>query len=352
MADDPSQAEEPETSGWDAIAATLRRAYGDREPLHLGTLLPYALGGRDPIHGISVYSNVTPTPHWHFVTYGFSELWGKETSDPEVSGYGFELTFRLTRAERDEKPPNWALNFLQNLGRYVFETGNSFGIGHTLPLNGPIELGSRTCIEAVSFFHDPELPLLITPNGRVEFLQIVGLTLDELEAISSWDAAAFLELRKADDSLLLTDLSRKSWLTDSVFAAEVSRRTSHEGSSCDYLALELQCDVTRDPACIRLQSIAVRDLGRRLLGRLPYGRALTLRGANATAEFRPGTKSGLAVEGGVVTITLRGDHLIDLTNTLQPCAGVYPVPGVDHLILQVLRTEIKGQNGSVVETVG
>ena len=38
-------------------------------------------------------------------------------SDPDVSGFGFELTFRVTCKAREAKPPNWALNFLQNLGR-------------------------------------------------------------------------------------------------------------------------------------------------------------------------------------------------------------------------------------------
>src|SRR5262249_29213536 len=152
-------------------------------------------------------------------------------------GFGFELTFRSVCKAKQTKPPNWALNFLQNLGRYVFKTGNPFGVGHTLPLNGPIEQGSSTLIHAASFGPDPHLPAMATPNGRVEFLQVVGLTMDELEAISSWDAAAFLELRSRDDPLLLTDLSRTSWLADPTFAAKVARRSKRDGSSCGWLAL-------------------------------------------------------------------------------------------------------------------
>src|SRR5207244_12502034 len=111
-----------------------------------------------------------------------------------------------------KKPPNWALSFLQNLGRYVFETGNPFGVGHTMPLNGPIRHGSSTLIHAASFALDPQLPPIATRNGRVEFLQVVGLTMDEPEALSSWNAADFLELRSREDPLLLTDLSCQSWL--------------------------------------------------------------------------------------------------------------------------------------------
>jgi suppressor of fused len=338
-------------SGWDAIDAALRPIYGSREPHHVGTVVPYALGGPDPIHGISAYFNFGPVAHWHFVTYGFSELWAKESNDPEVSGFGFELTFRPTCKANAKKPPNWALSFLQNLGRYVFESGNCFGNGHTLPLNGPIEQGSSTLIQAASFAADPQLPTMMTPNGRVEFLQVVGLTMDELDAISSWNAAAFLELRRLDDPLLLTDLSRATWLADSTFAAKVSRQSKKDGSSCGWLALVLECDTKSDPVCLRVQTIAVKSLIRRLLGRLPYGRELTLNDKSATVVFKPGKRAQLKVIEGAVIITLRDDHVAELAKSLQPHAGVYPVPGLKKVILHVLKTEITDRDGKVVEVV-
>jgi hypothetical protein len=317
----------------------------------VGNVIPYRLGGPNPIHGISAYKNAEPCPHWHFVTYGFSELWAKESSDPDVSGFGFELTFRLARNARGRKPPNWAFNFLQNLGRYVFETGNPFGVGHTLPLNGPIEQGSSTLIHAASFAPDPQLPPMTTSNGRVEFLQVVGLTMDELEAISSWNATAFLELRSRDDPFLLTDLSRASWLEDATFAARVARRTRQEGSSCGWLALVLECDTQSDPVYVRIQSIAVAGFSRRLLCRLPYGRELTLNGKDATVVFRPGKQSRLKRTEGALTITLRENHLVELARSLRPHAGLYAVPGLKNVVLQVLPTEIKDRDGRVVDVV-
>src|SRR5437868_6371298 len=127
---------EPSALGWGAINAALAPIYGEGEPpYHYGPVLPAMLGGKDPLQGISIYDHPLPVPHWHFVTYGFSELYEKESDDPEVSGFGFELTFRLARQE--ETPPGWVLNFLQNLGRYVFQTGNAFDIGHYLDCQGP-----------------------------------------------------------------------------------------------------------------------------------------------------------------------------------------------------------------------
>jgi hypothetical protein len=278
-------------------------------------------------------------------------LWAKESGDLGVSGFGFELTFRLTCKSQEEKPPNWALDFLQNLGRYVFETGNPFGVGHTMPLNGPIEVGSSTLIHAATFASDPQLPPMMTPNGRVEFLQIVGLTMDELEAITSWNAEAFLDLRSRDDPFLLTDISRASWLADPRFAAEVARRSELEGSSCGWLALVLECDTESDPVCVRVQSIAVKGLSRRLLGRPPYGRELVLNDKEATVIFKPGKRSQLKLAEGSVTIVLREDHLVEMVRSLQPHAGFYPVPGLKNLVLQVLKTEITDQDGKVVNIV-
>ena len=135
--------EEPRSLGWDAIDNALRPIYGDTEPLHWGTIVSWEMGGPDPIRGISAYRRYEPEPHLHYVTFGFSELYEKESDNPAVSGWGFELTFRLAQDPQTD-PPNWVLSFLQNLGRYVFETGRVFGDGHHMTLNGPIALGSDT----------------------------------------------------------------------------------------------------------------------------------------------------------------------------------------------------------------
>ena len=378
-----------EAPGWDAIDAALLPIYGEREPYHVGAIIPYGLGGPDPIQGISAYKNQMPVPHWHMVTYGFSDLWEKQSGDPDVSGFGFELTFRPTcgssvekppnrawdilRNLRSylvklrnpfgpgrrlplndpsaEKPPNWVLHFLQNLGRYVFESGNPFGPGHTLPLNGPIEQGSSTLIHAISFALDSQLPPIETPNGRVVFLQVVGLTMDELDAISSWNADAFFDLRRLHDPLLLTDLSRQSWLLDAEFAAEVDRRTRQEGSSCGWLNLVLECDTTSNPVSVRVQTIAVEGLRRRLLGRLPYGRELTLNGKDATVLFKPGERSGMTIVEGAIAISLRDVDWVKLTELLQPHVGIVRVPGIEGLSLEVVKTEITDRHGNIVNTV-
>lgn len=116
--------------GWDAISGALGLLYPDQEPRHFGTVVSYQLGGSDPLSGISVYRSEEVRPHWHF----------------DVSGYGFELTFCLACAVDASEPSAWPLNFLQNLARYVFKTGNVFDDGHWMTANGPIALNESTQI--------------------------------------------------------------------------------------------------------------------------------------------------------------------------------------------------------------
>lgn len=80
-------ADEPEAIGWTAIHRALQPLYGDQVPKHYGTVISYALGGNDPLQGISAYRRTGPMPRWHFVTYGFrSEIKDSEGRVVETIG--------------------------------------------------------------------------------------------------------------------------------------------------------------------------------------------------------------------------------------------------------------------------
>lgn len=213
--------------GWKAIDEALKPIYGEQEPLHYGTKQAFVLGGPDPLDGISAYRNDSaPIPHWHFISYGLTELYNKESSDTAISGFGFELTFRLKRdaADNTSEPPSWFFNFLQNFARYVFETGNGFDVGHRMPADLRVALNYPTAIQAVVFAADPQLSEIITPHGRVKFLQVVGVTTDELDLMKQWTSANFLQIMAEDNPLLITDLDRKSLLDHPDKAALVQER--------------------------------------------------------------------------------------------------------------------------------
>ncbi len=200
--------------GWDAIAGSLAQVYGSQEPWHWGTIIGHVLGGPDPIDGISAYqSRASDVAHFHFCSYGFSSLYyDEEAVGKDFSRFGFELTFRLAHKGEGRDDLVWVCSLIQNIGRYVFESGKWFEEHHWMPANGPIKLDSGTDMVGLIFVRDPELPAIDTPHGRVEFLQMVGVTGAELDDIMSkrrtcQEVAA--SLREANP-LLITDLDRRA----------------------------------------------------------------------------------------------------------------------------------------------
>ncbi len=346
--------DEPETAaaGWTAIDATLARLYGDQEPKHYGTLISYSLGGPDPLDGISAYCRSGPIPHWHFVTYGFSDLYEKEGDNPEVSGYGFELTFRLRRSAEEDEPPAWSLNFLQNLARYVFSTGNAFRDGDHLDLNGPIALGKTTDITAIAFALDPELAPLSSPNGRLDFLQVVGLTTDEFRAVRRWNTQSFLALLSKADPLMTTGLDRASLLDDAATAATIVHRSRAEGSSTAHLftdsmtwALEPE-RLGQAGVVVTMGTNAARQVADILPARVPHGRPLSLASEKHAVSFEPSTTpSWSADEKEHLRIRLTADAAATLAESLGEGVGDYAILGLPDLRFHVPPSTIRDLSG-------
>ena len=206
-------ADQDAAPGWDAIDGALAGLYGEQQPMHWGTVIKAMLGGPDPIDGISAYESDAGTPHFHFCSYGFSSLYYDEAAvGKDFSRFGFELTFRLARQGETRESVVWVCNMIENLGRYVFDSGRWFEAFHWIPANGPIKLESDTDIVGLIFVQDAQLPPIETPHGRVEFLQMVGITTQELEDIKSKrktveEVATSL---RVGNPLLITDLNRRN----------------------------------------------------------------------------------------------------------------------------------------------
>nr|WP_295864407.1 suppressor of fused domain protein [uncultured Chitinophaga sp.] len=207
------QFDEQDAVGWDCIDGAMEKLYPGQEPKHYAPGLYYALGGDNPLDGISVYESSQQADHLHFVTYGFSELYyDEEAAGGEFSKFGFELTFRLKKTTAAEDP-NWACNLLQNIAKYVFSSGRWFEEFHFIPANGPIRLEYDTDITALAFIKDPELGTITTPHGDVTFLQMVGITTKEYESLmqnpTTAECEQLLQRLRANNPLLITDLDRK-----------------------------------------------------------------------------------------------------------------------------------------------
>ena len=195
--------------GWESIQNALRNLYGNQAPEYFGTVQRYSEGSNDPLDGISAYAVDDPN-HWHFISFGLSELYEKESSDPEVSGWGFELTFRPVREKKDKKCPAWPIQLLQTLARYVFNTGEVFDDGHYISMGGPITKNGSPDMTGFVFALDPQLPDIETQNGSVKFIQVICVTTEELRWIENHSAEAFMTLFAQNNPLLMTDVSRAS----------------------------------------------------------------------------------------------------------------------------------------------
>ncbi|MGF6846507.1 hypothetical protein QFZ51_001742 [Chitinophaga sp. W3I9] len=208
---------EDDPVGWLSIDSALETVYGKTEPRHYGPLcgIHFMAGGTDPIDGASIYDSSKHEYHRHIISYGMSELYyDQDKAGGEFSKWGFEFTFRLKPFAEDKDDPLWAVHVMNNLARYVFNSGKWFEENHFIPAKGPIRLDTQTEITAFVLALDPELGRIETPHGEVSFLQLVGITNAELERLmrnpTTTEVATLISELKKDNPLLITDLNRKS----------------------------------------------------------------------------------------------------------------------------------------------
>ncbi len=168
------------------------------------------LGGPDPLDGISVYD---AGDFWHFVSYGLSELYTKESEDLEYSGYGIELTFKLKKSNNDEEEIKNGCGLLQYVARYIFKTGKVVLPEEYIYTKQTVGIDAQQKSNLTGFLTaaDDLAKPLDTPHGKVEFVTLIGATDAELRSIYESETSK-LEVRKLLQGLgdQLTDYSRQS----------------------------------------------------------------------------------------------------------------------------------------------
>jgi len=342
--------DDTDTPGWDAINAALAPLYAGQEPRHYGTALPYTLGGQDPLDGISVYWADAPVPHWHYITYGFSELYAKESSDAATSGYGFELTFRLA-ASAGSEPPVWPMNLLQNLARYVFGSGNVFEDGHHLNANGPIALETDTRLCHLAFIADPQLPARDTANGHLQFLQLVGLTDEEMEAVKRWSTRGVLQVLQPVMPLWISDLHRGNLLDDAGLAQQVRVGSEREGSSTGMLFIEtLDWREEAGVTTLVLGAGQVASVCELLPLRLRHGKSLELVSRERQWEFTPAAGNDAGEVGADSARWVLDEAGLQALAGVHAERGIYPLAGT--LRIEVVPTLLRDAKGEVIRQIG
>ena len=196
--------------GWEAIDACFEALYPGQKPRHYGTNMAKRaiFGGDQYLDGYSVYQSAHG--HLHIITYGMSELYTNEESfGGEWDKSGYEMTVRLPLCE--ETDFMWAIDMLGNLARYTYTSKRFFSPLEYISGGGnPIRVGTDSALRGLLIVNDPELPGVDTLYGRLDFLQMVGITQPEVDALKadSSQASVLVEKMQQDDSFLITDLAR------------------------------------------------------------------------------------------------------------------------------------------------
>ena len=177
-----SQYKNDQAVGAMSIENRLKEVYADLEPRFYSPQVMSFQGGDDPIDGVAVFDN---DGYRHLVSYGMSHLYYNEESvGQEFSKWGFEFTFRVEPFAGDEnEDPFWVIQLMNNLGRFVNETKVWFNEYQFLPLGGPIRSDADTDIVGIAFVKDVDLDEIETPHGKVIFLQIVGINIQQLKRL-------------------------------------------------------------------------------------------------------------------------------------------------------------------------
>jgi hypothetical protein len=190
--------------GWDAITQAVSQHYPGAREFHVA----YSPG----LHFGSALQGCSALPgpdHWFYVTYGLTELWGKDSDDPTTSGFGYELTMRVRRSPSDETPPQWPYRALIVLAQFVRSGPQELWLGDRIRLADGVTDDPDGALTTLAVTADPVVEPIETPNGRVAFWQAVGLTDTDVEEAKRSTTDEVLQRLAVDDPLLIIDPERR-----------------------------------------------------------------------------------------------------------------------------------------------
>lgn len=302
-----------------ALVAELGRRYPGRSVRHWPAEVSWEDGGTSPFDDVIAVDVAAPVPHWAYVGVGLGDL-------------GFEPTFRLRKDGAE--PPEWPVEVLRNLGRYVLGTGNRIKARDWMPLHKPMTWAVPTELTALVFTHDADLGPLDNDGIEVRFVQVVGVTDDELEAIKAWDVDRALDLWRPRHPHLVVDPGRRSLLVEDPELAAVmaeGARTEGSGSSAVWLSrLHWRAD-DQGAVTVVIGLGEVAEVAQAFRRRLPFGRELLVADGQQSVLFQA-TEVARVVPGEArVTVGLPPDAVAWLVAALRPLrATLRPrtVPGL------------------------
>lgn len=116
-------------------------------------------------------------------------------------------------------PPLWPIELMQSIARYIFNSGNVICSGDHITWHAPLN-GKDDCIlQHMLITQDTSLIEVQGPYGSFNFLQIVGITNEELSAAQKWNVPGLVKLLSENiytgGSMLVCDAHRQKSLFES-----------------------------------------------------------------------------------------------------------------------------------------
>lgn len=156
-------------------------------------------------HGVFKCPPTENRKTWAYVTSGMSNPWESESPE-EYSGLGVEFLM-----ETDEEEM-WAVEVLQTLMAYnLLLAAGKMGDYQPLDYGHRVPLALSESIKTMMFTHPINVPDSFSiKSGQVDLLQVVGITLAELEAAKKTSSDELKEMIVSNAGGLITSKERPS----------------------------------------------------------------------------------------------------------------------------------------------
>jgi hypothetical protein len=135
----------------------------------------------------------------------------------------------------------------------------------------------------------------------------------------------------------------------------VNVATEAEGASAAALYCgEASFECAEDAACqLTLGALAVTDLARRLVGRIPYGRPFSVLTDEREISFEPADHFGWEEDGESLRIFLTAqESRVLVAELLKPHVGTYTSQSLPGLTVNIAMTRVKDRDGNVTREIG
>jgi hypothetical protein len=193
-----------------AVKAAFEARAGAAKLYSWGVRETWAEGGDDPLEKVRAYACDDEAPHWHYVTSGLADPEKIDAAPGSTSsGLGYELSLRIARTADETEAPSWPVSALQEVGWGILKAGMGLGAGHYLRRRTAITGGDPpTALTGYYLLADPQLPATASSSGDIAFLQLVGITEDELLQCEAGEPDAVEAELIARSPLGITDIAR------------------------------------------------------------------------------------------------------------------------------------------------